>query len=84
MTPTRAALLRDVAAAIAESGYAGPPPSPHIARRSQIEVLVHDPRLTSTCGRSNFVRYVMETYGVSNSNARTMLHRARKMRDKGA
>lgn len=82
MTPNRSNLLRDVSAAIIASGYAVPPQPcrRHVARRSQIEVLAHDPRLTSTGGRSNFVRYVMDTYGVSNSNARQMLHQARKIR----
>lgn len=83
MTPTRADLLRDVAGAIVASGYAAPvqPRRPHVSRKSQIEVLAHDPRLNSTACKSEMVTYVMATYSVSNINARRMLHLARKMRE---
>lgn len=79
-------LLVEVALVIIESEHR--PKRRNIARREQIEVLAHDPRLTSMewrggvahSTRRSLVKYVMETYGVSNSNARRMLHQARKMR----
>jgi len=85
MTPTRAALLRDVVQAIIDDGYAELPQPPETRRRNgkrkaQIEVLSYDPRLMR---RSNvnidLVTYVTRTYRVSRGNARMMLHRARKV-----
>jgi len=72
LTTKQAALLRDVVAAIIDSGYA--------MHDDQIDVLAHDPRIDNTAYKSDMVTYVMDVYSVSRPDAYTMLHLARKQR----
>lgn len=86
MTPTRAALLRDVAGAIVASGYAIPPQAkrPHIWRAKQIAELARhhwidcDPH---SAAYSVLIDDVMHRYHTSRWTARKMARLARKMRE---
>lgn len=80
LSPESARLLREVVKAIVDSGYAVPIelyPN-HVSRREQIEVLSTDPRIFNRTYSREMILYVMATYGVTNTNARGMLFRARR------
>jgi len=83
---TRADLLRAVAQAIIDSGYAVKPgdevpaPTRHASRAQAHLVIAQDDRLhtRSRHTQSALIRDVMYTYGVTHGNARIMISRARK------
>ncbi len=84
---TSADLLRDVAQAIIDSGYAVNPGdkarSIHIAKRvksraADIALIAHDDRLNSSVMQPVLIRDVMYTFGVTACNARTLISRARR------
>lgn len=86
MTPTRAALLRDVAAAIVESGYAVPPQPkrPYVRRGEQIAELARERWIECRpheAAYSALIDDVMNRYSVSRRNAGRLIRQARKMRE---
>lgn len=80
LTPKQAALLRDVVAAIIDSGYAELPRTRrgHVSRIAQIDVLAHDKRILSASYSSDMTDYIMGTYNVNRNVASIMLSRARR------
>ena len=82
MTPTQRALLADVAAVcVASILYdAAQPRRRWVGRAAQIREVAQDNRITS---RSRYTQRalideVMQRYGVTYSNAKRMIHEARK------
>lgn len=81
LTPAQAQLLRDVAAAIIESGYAVPARPPYRSRRQQIAAIAEDARLNSLgAAKAALIEDVMRGCEVERGNARQMICKARKMR----
>lgn len=85
MTPTRAALLRDVAEAIIESGYAVPPSPkrPYVRRGEQIAELARDTRIgcaPRSAGSVALIEDAMYRYSVTRRTAQRIAQQARKMR----
>lgn len=81
-------LLRAVAQAIIDSGYAeydAPQPRRYTPRdvvQARIAAIAHDERLYNKSRRvhSALVDDIMEQYGVSRENARKLMHMARRVR----
>lgn len=83
MTPAQAQLLRDVAAAIIESGYAVRVRRPNEQRRWQIEALSSDARLDApqhSEANLALIADVIAGCNVTRQAARHLMSQARKIR----